>query len=276
VQPDQDHRIETAIAPPQVQAEPEPRMPRPELRRGTLRDYHALAEHHYRAGTPATATRVLVLEDPRPTAMDRFTQRPATPAVIAVLVESLPSLSCRLRDYALHERFGSHLDPRSRARLLNDELRCISRVVVDPRYRGAGLAVRLVREALRTATTPWVEALAAMGRVNPFFERGGMTAYRRPPHPFDQRLTDALAALALTPHHLATPDHILTHLNTLPEPRRRWFLRELHHWYRKNAGRAGVSTTDPRAHLLLARERLKLEPVYYLFDRRSSTPEEAV
>ncbi|MEL7088949.1 MAG: hypothetical protein AAGL98_11010, partial [Planctomycetota bacterium] len=118
------------------------------LRVGGLKDYAVLAEHHYKAKRPATATRVLVLEDPRPTVVGRYLQRADTTVVVGVLIESLPSLSCRMRDWALHERYGGHLAPRSRAIMLNSELRCISRVVIDPRWRGLGLAVRLVRRAL--------------------------------------------------------------------------------------------------------------------------------
>jgi len=53
----------------------------------------------------------------------------------------------------------------------------ISRVVVHPIYRGCGLAVRLVRHALRTARTSRIEALAVMGAIHPFFELAGMKCY---------------------------------------------------------------------------------------------------
>lgn len=250
------------------------------LRAGTLGDYAALAEHHYKAKKPATAPRVLVLEDPRPTVVGRFVARKSAVevsggGVVGVLVESLPSLSCRMRDWALHERYGGHLPPRSRAVLLNRELRCISRVVVDPRWRGLGLAVRLVREALAEPATMFTEALAAMGKVNPFFERAGMTAYRRPAHAHDARFVAALGRVGLAARDLATLEATWGRVEGLDEGERAWLLKELYRWYRLNAGRSAVHETDPRKQLVVARERLLLEPVYYLKDHREPTGTES-
>lgn len=212
------------------------------LRTGGLKDYAVLAEHHYKAKRPATATRVLI--------------------------ESLPSLSCRMRDWGLHERYGGHLMPRSRAMMLNSELRCISRVVIDPRWRGLGLAVRLVRCALAEPTTIYTEALAAMGKVNPFFERAGMTAYPRPVHGHDARFIAALGRVGLTAQDLAVLGRTFSTINELPPSTRAWLLKELYRWYRLNAGRSAVHETDPCKQLIVARERLLLEPVYYLKDHR--------
>lgn len=236
------------------------------LRRGSLADYAALSEHHYKARKPATAMRVLVLEDRRPTVVGRFLSRGDESRVVAVLVESLPSLSCRMRDWALRDRYGSHLGPRSRAMLLNAEVRCISRVVVDPTWRGLGLAVRLVKSALADPTTRVTEALAAMGKVNPFFVRAGMTAYPRPAHAHDARLTAALARLGLHPRDLATLDATWQRLEGCDASDRCWLFKELHRWYRLNSGRSADHETDPYQQLIVARERLLLEPVYYLKD----------
>lgn len=242
------------------------------LRRGSLKDYARLEGHHYRAHRPATATRVLVLEDPRPTPARRFLGRSTDLApneVVAVLVESLPSLSCRMRDHATDDRYAGIRSPRQRAAVLNAELRCISRVVVHPAWRGTGLAVRLVRHALHTATTPLTEALAAMGHVHPFFARAGMTAYHRAPHPYDRRLADALRSLGIEPLDLAYPADVLHRLDQLPTARRGWIFTELHRWYRRNAGRAARQSDQPLDHLRTAQQRLLCEPVYYLHDNRT-------
>ena len=80
-----------------------------------------------------------------------------------------------LTDRTLHG-IGRYAGPDRRAALgrLNAEVEWISRVIVHPTYRGCGLAVRLVRHALATAPVPVVEALAAMGKIHPFFARAGM------------------------------------------------------------------------------------------------------
>ncbi|MFA9479652.1 hypothetical protein ACERK3_15290 [Phycisphaerales bacterium AB-hyl4] len=239
------------------------------LERGKLADYGQLAEHHYRADKPATAMRVLIYRTHEPTLAARFVGRSDTGQVAAVLVESLPSLSCSMRNWALHERFGRWLPATQRSRMLNREVRCISRVVVHPQWRGLGLAVRLVKAALADACTPYTEALAAMGRVNPFFERAGMTAYRRPMHPCDARLLAALARVGIVGHDLATLDRTWQRITHQPENMRRWLVTELHRWYRNNGGRSATRNRDPRTHLRAAQQRLLLQPVYYLHDNRS-------
>jgi hypothetical protein len=61
----------------------------------------------------------------------------------------------------------------------------------------------LVRHALATAETPMMEALAAMGRIHPFLERAGMTAFHIPPDEHVARLLSAAEAVGLTPGDLA-------------------------------------------------------------------------
>jgi GNAT superfamily N-acetyltransferase len=245
------------------------------LGEGSLRDYAALAEHHYRSRKPATATRVLVLTDPRPTATDRFTHplcqhrdlQECRGQVVAVLVESLPSLSCRMRDWAMHDRYR-HLRPRERAVLLNREIRCISRVVVEPRWRGLGLAVRLVRHALRTATTPFTEAMAAMARVHPFFEKAGMTAYPRPPLPSHARLLAALHRVNIQPIALSCVSDVQRRIEDLPSTQQAWIANEIHCWFRQTVGRSARQDTALVDQLAAAHESLTLEPIYHLHDNR--------
>ena len=64
---------------------------------------------------------------------------------------------------------------RSRVKLqaLNQQLVTLSRVVLHPTYRGAGLAAGFVEQSCRACPWPWIEALAEMGHLNPFFERAG-------------------------------------------------------------------------------------------------------
>ena len=89
---------------------------------------------------------------------------------IGVCVFSAPAASLTLRS----RYFGLHR-PRSREHLsaLNPQLWLLSRVVLHPTYRGAGIAAAFVRRACQTCPTRWIETLSAMGRVNPFFERAG-------------------------------------------------------------------------------------------------------
>jgi len=143
--------------------------------RGSIRDYRALAGFHYVAGPPAAHKRVYAIYPP---ALAVGGGIDARPSVAAVLVVSPPLANCRGRNLATDNRYAG----KNRAlamRRLNREVEAISRVIVHPTYRGCGLAVRLVRHAIAHARTPYVEALAAMGAVHPFFEKAGMTCHGR-------------------------------------------------------------------------------------------------
>jgi ABC-type ATPase with predicted acetyltransferase domain len=150
-------------APPAPPRRP-PDAPR-QIRPGSIRDYRALARFHYIAGEPAAHKCVWVVDAPE-----------AVAAPAAVLVVSPPVARCRGRNAALPRRYTAG-DRRAALARLNREIECISRVVVHPIYRGLGLGVALVRHALATARAPMVEALAAMGRIHPLFEKAGMYSF---------------------------------------------------------------------------------------------------
>lgn len=134
---------------------------------GSRADYDALSPLHYRAGPPATVDRIIKATD-------------YEHGVLAgVLVTSRPTLNGAWRRIAWGDRFAT--GDRSRdAREINAHLRTISRVVVDPRFRGLGVGTGLVRCYLDTPATPCTEALTAMGDVCPFFERAGMKPISMP------------------------------------------------------------------------------------------------
>ena len=159
-----------------------PLVQRIQIEPGTIADYDALSRYHYRAGRPGTFERVLRAVYRRPGGTGKI--------LAGVLVVSLPTRLGRWRELAWPGRYGRP-DSRTLARL-NRDLRCLSRVVVEPRFRGIGLAGRLVRAYLADPITPATEAVAAMGAASPFFERAGMTPYRLGLVHDDQRLADAI------------------------------------------------------------------------------------
>jgi ABC-type ATPase with predicted acetyltransferase domain len=69
----------------------------------------------------------------------------------------------------------------NKARLINQEIARISRVIIHPKFRGIGLGAFLVRETLPRVNVKVVEVLAVMAKYNPFFEKAGMVRvdYRR-------------------------------------------------------------------------------------------------
>ena len=235
---------------------------------GTPADYRRLAKFHYKPGHPGAVTSVLRITRRGLTVVGRFLQRREETQIAGVLVRSLPPLACRSRDLATGNRYGG-LCPHDAALTLNRQVRTISRVVIDPPWRGMGLAVRLVRFALHHPEPEiyLTEALAAMGRESPFFEHAGMMRYDRPPTPYAARLLDALEHLSIAPVLLASPGLITAQVDQWDDSRRRWLDTELRRWHRA-AHRVPASTLASMTmnDLLLAAQRKVLaQPVYYAF-----------
>jgi GNAT superfamily N-acetyltransferase len=168
--------------------------------RGRPADYGALSRFHYRAGKPGPCVYAL-------SAVDEVTGELA-----GVLTVSMPTLNGPWRPVAWPHVFGRGALPEQRerkretARRLNGFVRTISRVVVDPRYRGLGVARRLVAAYLAEPLTCCTEALASMGRWCPFFERAGMREVERPRTGRETRLRVSLRRLAIEPWELMDVD----------------------------------------------------------------------
>lgn len=241
------------------------------LGEGTVSDYRRLSAFHYRGRNPGAVTKVFRLVHHAPTVVGRFLHRSDETTVVGVLVRSLPHLACALRDYATGGRYRG-IGAKASAHLVNREFRTISRVVIDPQWRGLGLSVRLVRHALANPETMFTESLAAMGRVHPFYEKAGMMRYDRPPLPAHSRLLDALDHLGIKPADLASRPAMDAHLHRGNDSQRRLLRRELLRWYRTGCHKIDAGTAHLQLDDLLAaaRENLLVRPVYYLFDHRGS------
>lgn len=222
-----------------------------EITPGDRRDYGALAHHHYRAGPPATIAR-----------------RPGgTPAILAarddaarlagVLVVGMPMLNGSWRPLAWPGVFDSG-DKRRDAHTINRTLRSIARVIVEPRFRGLGVARRLVRAYLDAPLTARTEAIAAMGHICPFFEAAGMTAYELPPSARHARLLDALASLAIEPWELLERDAAARALDRYP-----WLAREARVWARGAGGTRRFADGPPDRLLTLAASTASQRPIAY-------------
>jgi GNAT superfamily N-acetyltransferase len=221
------------------------------LREGTIASYDALSRFHYKAARPATHVRVLVLA------------RPETDEPAAVLVVSMPTLNGAWRRLAF-EGFAS-ADKREGTRWLNASLRCISRVIVDPRFRGLGLASRLVRAYLARPATRFTEAIATMGVYCPFFRAAGMTEYPCPVSASDARLLDALA------HARVDASGLVRLMRSSRSCRRARLLeRELVRWARASRRTARRASRPVEQLARLAAGVLTARPIAYAHDVEAS------
>jgi len=240
------------------------------IQRGSRSDYLALASFHYKGAHPGAITSVFSAVHEAPTVIGRYLAREAERCVIGVLVRSLPHLGCSLRDRATHGRYRG-LGGKASASLINREVRTISRVVIDPRWRGVGLAVQLVKHALLQPETVFTEALAAMGHVHPFFERAGMQRYERPPRPEHARMIDALSHAQLAVHKLASMSITMTCVERMTIEMQAWLSNELRRWHRAafRTSPAALRAMTIESLLREARDHLLINPVYYLIDHRT-------
>lgn len=156
---------------------------------GTRDDLLALQDHHYNHAEPATIAKVL-----RANWYD---------TLAGVLVVSYPTLNADWRSAAFGPSFKLNCKG-DLARRTNKHIRSISRVIVDPRFRGLGIATRLVRHYLADPLTACTEAVSVLNAFIPLFERAGMRRIDLPPSIRDRVLIRQLADSSMTPFELAT------------------------------------------------------------------------
>jgi ABC-type lipoprotein export system ATPase subunit/GNAT superfamily N-acetyltransferase len=126
------------------------------LSEGAKSDWPYFARWHYRSHHVACVKRVVLLW---------HEQEP-----IGICVFTTPAAALNLRS-----RYFGLKGGRSRLGLqaLNRQLWLLSRVVLHPTYRGAGIGATFVRRACESCDVDWIETLSAMGHANPFFEKAG-------------------------------------------------------------------------------------------------------
>jgi ABC-type transport system involved in cytochrome c biogenesis ATPase subunit/GNAT superfamily N-acetyltransferase len=155
------------------------------IEQGTIEDYEKLKRFHYRSKNRNRA------ENPR--LKDCFKLLYGE-ELIGVIVYSGSHLNLKPRNIVFGERYVYTPGDLSKARLINEEIARITRVVIHPKFRGIGLGELLVRETLPKVDAKVVEVLAVMARYNPFFERAGMVKveYERCASPEATRIRELL------------------------------------------------------------------------------------
>jgi GNAT superfamily N-acetyltransferase len=221
---------------------------------GGCEDWRAMAPLHYRGHNVGGMDRVFAM---------RYADE-----LIGVIVYALPSAHCAPRHRALAE-LVDRLPRGGRLRFWNGCLRTISRVVVDPNWRGLGLSVRLVRETLPLAGVPYVEATAVMAGVHPFFERAGMVRYEVSPSPASVRLRAALDAAGLGRREARSAASLAEAVASTEAATREWLTGELARWARSYLGAKTSRNAQPTLDQACgyAARFLYSTPAYFLWSR---------
>jgi ABC-type transport system involved in cytochrome c biogenesis ATPase subunit/N-acetylglutamate synthase-like GNAT family acetyltransferase len=135
------------------------------VEKGSVEDYERLSRFHYRSKGQGESEG-LRLKDCYKLLMDD--------ELVGVIVYSHSYLDLKPRNMVFGDRYTFTPGDLSKARLINEEIARVSRVVIHPKFRGIGLGAFLVRETLSEVNAKVVEVLAIMAKYNPFFEKAGM------------------------------------------------------------------------------------------------------
>ncbi len=178
---------------------------------------------------------------------------------LGIVVYGHPVLELSLRNRVTGGRFVRRADR------LNRELRVLKRLVIHPDVRGCGLGHWLVERTLPEVGTRFVECLAAMGAVNPVFERAGMRRIGTcmPPARRDETVRRLRAAGA---DPLAAD--FVSQVCRRPGVRR-LVAESVFDWYRSTTagGEARVARQSPTTLAQTFRQLAGSEPVYFIWAR---------
>ena len=236
---------------------------------GCLDDYKQLAGYHYRDSRPGTFTAIFALK-PDPALAGALRSK-----TVGVIVYSMPSAALELRNVATNN-FYVGFDRSTRLALINKDIRCISRVIIDPRFRGLGLASRLVRQTMPQMNVPVIEALAVMGLVNPFFEKAGMKAYTAKMPARSVRLIEAFSMVGTGEQQLIDAAEVQRKLDRLAGSQAEFIEREINRFLQSYGKRRDNQPGAERTRYVLS--KLTARPVYYIwfnpeFDAGCSIPD---
>jgi len=223
---------------------------------GDIDDYERLARYHYRDSRPGPLAAIFALK-PRPGWAGRLGKQS-----IGVIVYTMPVPSLELRNIATGGFFAGS-DRSTQLSLLNKNVRCISRVIIEPRFRALGLATRLVRETMPQMNIPVIEAAAVMGMFNPFFEKAGMKPYTAKPPVRCVRLIEALSMVSVRERELIDPACVQRKLERLSRAEGRFIELEIRRFLQSYGKRRDMPDGLERTRYVLS--KLAARPLYYVW-----------
>lgn len=220
---------------------------------GSVRDYQHFRAMHYRSRDGlGFVDKVFLLRES------------ASAGPLGILVFAHAPLELAMRNLATGGRFIRNI------RRLNRELQILRRLVMHPDIRGCGLGHWFVRNTLPQVGVRFVECLAAMGEVNPVFERAGMTRVGPCPMPKGRlKLLERLRAWKLDPFSADFERKV----SQLPRVRKlvietvRAWAGRMHGPMREKVGGRELGQLTQSFRQIIGRP-----PVYYLWDREGEFP----
>jgi hypothetical protein len=227
-----------------------------EIARGCLDDYKQLAHYHYRDGRPGPFTAIFALRS------NAALKRLSDQMTVGVIVYSTPIPEVHLRNVATGN-FFTGFDRSTQLALINRNIRCISRVIIEPRFRGLGLASLLARRTMPEMNVPIIEAMAVMGLVNPFLEKAGMKAYTAKTSARSLRFVEALSTVAIEEKELVDPQQVQRKLDRLGTAEAEFIELEVRRFLQSYRRRRDMQAGLERTRYVLS--KLTARPTYYIW-----------
>jgi hypothetical protein len=222
---------------------------------GKHADYEHLSRFHYQGASLGPIRAVYKL-------IDTHSWRRLAAPVVGVIVYGSPSANLAGRNAATGGLLTG-LDRSAALSLLNERMVCIRRVIIEPRYRGLGLASRIVLETMPMTGAAMVEAVSVMGRAHPFFERAGMQAFTQQLDAKTERMAAAFEAVRIGKYLWHDSNAVGKVINILDRQSRRFIDREMERFCQKFTNRRRMPDSPQRTDFILS--KLAVQGVYYLW-----------
>ncbi|QGG47640.1 ABC transporter ATP-binding protein [Heliorestis convoluta] len=171
-----------------------------ELLPATLEDYYVLSRFHYRQRKVQAVQEIYKLVNGK--------------EIVGVIVYVYPPLALAGRNVVTSRYKAATSEV---ARLINQEVTMISRVVLHPKYRGIGLGTKLIKDTMPLTSKRYVEALTVMGRYNPFNEKAGLRKVEYETKDRYKKVRNQLILLGWDMKMASTRQYNLDKLNDLDE-----------------------------------------------------------
>jgi len=218
--------------------------------------YEKLARFHYRDTRLGPSAAIYALVETHP-----IRRRGAE--VVGVIVYAMPAPALELRNIATGGAFSGCGDRCGQIQMVNENIRCIRRVIIEPRYRGLGLACRLVRETMGRVGAAVIEAMAVMGSVNPFFERAGMKAYFGPEPVGCVRVREAFSLVGIEGELLVDHKAVQERIDAFARRQKEFIEVEFSRFLQGYGRRRNMPAGPERTRYILS--KLTERPVYYIW-----------
>lgn len=214
-----------------------------------------ISKYHYRIFSNQPYVRAWKITEP-------VKRHSKTTDPIGIITYTMPVLNCHGRRAATGAFFAGG-DKRTQLSRLNQHVRRIGRVVIDPRYRGLGLAARLVRRTMPLLDISMVETTAVMGRLSGFFEQAGMRRVDLPVRPQAQVLADTLRTAGIAEPLWIDAAGVQSRIESLPEQEREHVEKAIYRFMGAYGRRRAMPPGAERTRFALS--RLNARPAYYVW-----------